>query len=96
MSDITVVPAQAGYFVVHGDKEGLSLGDPVIAWAVEAGFAPADNFIATSHPVTPNGDPGDYAGFQYPDGKVSILQQPAESLEDAQRRWAEAVERGVR
>ena len=97
MPNLTIVPAQPGYVVVYADGSELFLGDPVIAWAVEAGFMPENRFHAIAHPVTPNGDAAaNYVGFQYPDGKVSIMDGLADSLEDAQRSWAESVQRGER
>lgn len=85
MADTTIVPAAPGYFVIYAQDADLFLGEPIIAWCVVSSFS-GDTHFPEVHPITPDGKPGEnYVGYQYPDGRVSVLDGLHDSLDDAQQ-----------
>lgn len=83
---MTVIPAQPGFFVVYEDQNCLIRGEPIVAWAIEAGKPKDFALDASVYPITPDGRPlGRHVGYEYPDGRVRILDFDFDSLAEAQK-----------
>lgn len=85
MADTATVPATPGYFVIYAEDAELFLGEPIIAWCVVSSFS-KDIHYPEVYPITPDGKPGsNQVGYQYPDGRVSVIEELHASLDAAQQ-----------
>ena len=72
---VTILPAQAGFYVHHINDHKCTAMTPVLAWHVESGGA--KNFAPTAaiHPITVDGVVAEQCGIECPRGTVSMAHE---------------------